>query len=112
MRKIEWTPDGVDSLNEILDYYLDRAGENIAKNIYMKIIKEIDLLEIEEMRTKQTQELKDIGIYNIYELTINPWKVYYKISDDNKRAFVLFILDGRRNLEEILISKVINNKNI
>jgi plasmid stabilization system protein ParE len=110
MRKINWTPDGVDSLNEILDYYRDKAGENIANNIYRKIIKEIDLLEIEEIRTKQTQELKDIGIYDVYELTVNPWKVYYKISDDNKKVFVLFILDGRRNLEEILISKVIDKK--
>ena len=110
MRKIEWTPDGIVSLNEILDYYCDRAGENVAKNIYTKILKEIELLEIEEIKTKQTQELKDIGIYGIYELTINPWKVYYKISDDNKRIFILFVLDGRRNLEEILISKVIDNK--
>ena len=107
MRKIDWTPDGIDSLNEILDYYRYRAGENVANNIYNKIIKEINLLEIEELKTKQTQELKDIGIYGIYELTINPWKVYYKISDDNKRAYILFVLDGRRNIEEILISKVI-----
>jgi hypothetical protein len=33
--------------------------------------------------------------------------VYYKISGDNKRVFILFVLDGRRNLEEILVSKVI-----
>ena len=90
MRNIEWTPDGIVSLNEILDYYLDRAGENVARNIYTKILKEIELLEIEEIKTKQTPELKDIGIYDVYELTINPWKVYYKISDDNKRAFILF----------------------
>jgi len=38
------------------------------------------------------------------------WKVYYKISDDNKRAYILFVLDGRRNFEAILISKVIDNK--
>ena len=92
MRKIEWTPDGVNSLNEILEYYHDRAGENVANNIYGKILKEIELLEVEEIRTKQTQELKDIGIYDVYELTINPWKVYYKISDDNKRVFILFVL--------------------
>jgi len=110
MRKIDWTPDGVNSLNEILEYYHDRAGEDVANNIYRKILKEIELLEIEEIRTKQTLELKDIGIYDVYELTINPWKVYYKISDDNKRVFILFVLDGRRNLEEILISKVIDNK--
>jgi len=110
MRKIEWTPDGVNSLNEIIEYYRDRAGENVANNIYRKILKEIELLEVEEIRTKQTLELKDIGIYDVYELTINPWKAYYKISDDNKSVFILFVLDGRRNLEEILISKVIDNK--
>ena len=110
MRKIDWTSDGINSLNEILDYYKHRSGENVANNIYDKIIQEINLLEIEELKTKQTQELKDIGIYDVFELTINPWKVYYKISDDNKRAYILFVLDGRRNIEEILISKVIDNK--
>jgi plasmid stabilization system protein ParE len=110
MRKIDWTPDGVDSLNENLEYYMDNAGENIANNIYEKIIKKIDLLENEKIKTKQVQELKDIGIFDIYELAINPWKVYYKISNDNRKVNILFILDGRRNIEEILISKVINNK--
>ena len=110
MRNIEWTTDGVDSLNEILEYYISKAGENTANNIYKKIMKEIELLEIEELKTKQTQELKDIGIFDVYELVINPWKVYYKIKNDNKKAYILFALDGRRNIEEILISKVIDNK--
>ena len=98
------------SLNEILEYYRDRAGENIANSIYDKIIRELELLELEEIKTKQTQELKDIGIFGVYELVIKPWKVYYKISSENKTIYILFILDGRRNLEEILISKVIDNK--
>ena len=110
MRKIEWTPDGIDSLNEILEYYRNRAGENISNAIYDKIIKEIELLESEKIKTKRTQELMDIGIYDVYELVIKPWKVYYKISGDNKKAYVLFVLDGRRNLEEILMSKVIDSK--
>jgi plasmid stabilization system protein ParE len=110
MRKIEWTPDGIDSLNEILEYYKDRTGENDANSIYDRIIKEIDLLELEEIKTKRTPELMDIGIFDVYELAIKPWKVYYKISSDNKRVFILFVLDGRRNLEEILVSKVIDNK--
>ena len=110
MRRIEWTPDGIDSLNEILEYYLDNAGENVANNIYNRIIKEIDLLEAEGIKTKQTQELKDIGIFDVYELVINPWKVYYKLRADNKKVYILFVLDARRNIEEILISKVIDNK--
>jgi plasmid stabilization system protein ParE len=110
VRKIEWTPDAIDSLNEILEYYRDRAGENISNTIYDKIIKEVELLELEELKTKRTQELMDIGIFDVYELVKRPWKVYYKISSDNKKAYVLFVLDGRRNLEEILMSKVIDSK--
>jgi plasmid stabilization system protein ParE len=110
VRKIEWTPDGINSLNEILEYYKDRAGENISNTIYDKIIKEVELLELEEIKTKRTQELMDIGIFDVYELVIKPWKVYYKISNDNKKAYVLFVLDGRRNLEEILMLKVIDSK--
>jgi len=110
LRKIEWTPDGIDSLNEILEYYMDRAGENISNSIYDKIIKKIELLELEKIKTKQSQDLKDIGIFDVYELVIKPWKVYYKLRDDNKKAYILFVLDGRRNLEEILMSKVIDNK--
>jgi hypothetical protein len=52
----------------------------------------------------------DIGIFDVYELVIKPWKVYYKISSDNKKAYILFVLDGRRNLEEILMLKVIDSK--
>jgi plasmid stabilization system protein ParE len=110
MRKIEWTPDGIDSLNEILEYYMYRAGENTANTIYEKIMKETELLKSEKIRTRQTQELKDIGITDVFELSINPWKIYYKIKKDNKKVYILFVLDSRRNIEEILISKVIDNK--
>jgi plasmid stabilization system protein ParE len=110
MRKIEWSPDAVHSLNEILEYYMDRAGENIANSIYNRIMKEIELLEVQEVRTKRAQELRDIGINDVYELVISPWKVYYKIIEENQKAYILFVLDGRRNIEEILISKIIDNK--
>ena len=110
MRTIEWTPDGVDSLNEILEYYKDRAGGNTADSIYDKIIKEIELLKMEKIKTRKTRELTDIGIYDVYELTVKPWKVYYKIRNDDKVICILFVLDSRRNLEEILMSKVIDSK--
>jgi plasmid stabilization system protein ParE len=110
MRKIEWTPDGVESINEIVEYYCLRAGENIARNIFNKINKEIELLAMEEIKTKISPELKDIGINDIYQLTINPWIVYYKINEENKKVKILLVLDGRRNIEKILISKVIDNK--
>jgi plasmid stabilization system protein ParE len=110
MRTIEWTPDGEESLNEIVEYYGMRAGENIARNIFNKINKEIEVLAMEEIKTRVSPELKDIGVNDIYQLSINPWIVYYKIDGENKKIKILLVLDGRRNIERILISKVIDNK--
>ena len=73
-------------------------------------MKEIETIENEKIKTKRYQELMDIGIFDVYEKTVNPWKIYYKVQNDNKLAFILFVLDGRRNIEEILISKVIESK--
>jgi plasmid stabilization system protein ParE len=109
MRKIEWTPDGVDSLNEILEYYRDKAGENIANTIYDKIIRKIELLAIEKIKTKQTQELKDIGVFDIYELVIRPWKVYYKINSGNKRAYILLKLKKPRPMAVVMYKRLCHN---
>jgi len=110
MRKIEWALDGVTSLNEILEYYMDNFGEKVSNNIYIKIINKIETIKNEKIKTKRCQELMDIGISDVYEIVANPWKVYYKIHKDNKIAYILFVLDTRRNIEEILISKVIDGK--
>jgi plasmid stabilization system protein ParE len=84
--------------------------KNMARKVFDKIVKEIELLTIDEIKTKVSPELKDIGINDIYQLTINPWIVYYKINEENKMVKILLILDGRRNIERILIDKVIDNK--
>jgi plasmid stabilization system protein ParE len=110
MRTIKWTPDGEESLTEIVEYYGMRAGEDVARNIFNKINKEIEFLATEEIRTRVSPELKDIGINDIYQLSIHPWIVYYKINDEKKEIKILLVLDGRRNIEKILISRVIDNK--
>ena len=110
MRDIEWAPDGVDSLNEILEYYMGTFGENVSGNIYTRIMKEIETIINEKIKTKRCQELMDIGIFDVYEIVVNPWKIYYKIQNDNKIGYILFVLDARRNIEEILIAKVIDHK--
>ncbi|MDR1904911.1 MAG: type II toxin-antitoxin system RelE/ParE family toxin [Treponema sp.] len=110
MREIAWTPDGEESFNEIVEYYGIRAGENVARKIFDKINKEIEFLAINEIKTKVSPELKDIGINDVYQLTINPWIVYYKINEEHTKVKILVVLDGRRNIERILIDKVIDNK--
>jgi hypothetical protein len=54
--------------------------------------------------------LVNIGINDIYELNINPWKIYYKILNGNKIISIQQIIDTRRNIEELLVNLVIEKK--
>ena len=82
----------------------------MSSSIYTKIMNKIETIKNEKIITKRCQELMDIGIYDVYKIVVNPYSIYYKILKDNKIGYILFILDTRRNIEEILISKVIDNK--
>jgi hypothetical protein len=44
------------------------------------------------------------------ELNINPWKVYYKVTNDNKIVSIRQIIDTRRNIEELLVNMIIEKK--
>jgi plasmid stabilization system protein ParE len=110
MREIIWAKHGEDAFNEILDYRTKNSGPINANKIYEKVIGEIELLKSERVTTRKSQELASIGINDIYELNINPWKIYYKILNGNKIISIQQIIDTRRNIEELLINLVIEKK--
>jgi toxin ParE1/3/4 len=52
--------------------------------------------------------LREFGINYIHQLNINPWIIFYKVK--NKKLEIISIIDGRRNLEEILYKKMLDGK--
>jgi plasmid stabilization system protein ParE len=110
MREIIWTKHGENAFNEILEYITKNSGKTNSNRVYEKVIREIELLKSERVKTRKSQELLDIGIDDVYEVHINPWKVYYKISNNNKTVSIQQIIDTRRNIEELLMNLVIEKK--
>ncbi len=105
---IIWSKDAGDELFEIVSYIKYRTGINAAKNIYSKIKTKIEKISDHPKSGKAVPELKDIGMNDIYQIIEGPWKIYYKI--EGNKILVLSVLDGRRNMEEILYKKVIDGK--
>ncbi|GMO21599.1 MAG: hypothetical protein Ta2B_00430 [Termitinemataceae bacterium] len=68
------------------------------------------MLKSERVTTRKSPELLEIGITDIFEINVKPWKIYYKILNDNKLISIQYILDTRRNIEEVLLNLVIENK--
>jgi plasmid stabilization system protein ParE len=110
MREIIWTKHGENAFNDILEYITKNSGPINSNKVYEKVIGEIELLKSERIITRKSPELVTIGIHDIYEININPWKVYYKILNDNKIISIQQIIDTRRNIEELLVNLVIEKK--
>jgi plasmid stabilization system protein ParE len=110
MREIIWTKHGANAFDEILDYITKNSGPINSAKVYEKIIGEIELLKSERVKTRKSQDLVNIGINDVYELNIKPWKVYYKIINDNKIVSIQQIIDTRRDIEELLVSLVLEKK--
>ena len=108
MKEIIITNDAEESFNEILKYIVIKSGISLAGKIYDRVIDKINLLGAVPFRGKVSEELKSVGITHIYELVETPWKIYYRLTP--RQVIILLVLDSRRNLEEVLIDKIINKE--
>ncbi len=60
-------------------------------------------------RGRVIPELLEFNILQYREIIIDPWRVVYKVIE--RHAFVMSVLDSRRNIEDILLDRLINHKN-
>jgi toxin ParE1/3/4 len=105
---ILWSKDAADDFFEIISYIKYNSSMTQAVKIYDKIIKSIDILSTLPNSGKIVDELTTIGINEIHEIVERPWRIFYRI--EGNTVYILSILDGRRNIEEILYKKVIDGK--
>lgn len=107
-REIIWSLDASEELVEIIEYIKNQSGSNIANNIYKKIITKIEhLIEFPNIGRK-VSELESVGHTEYYEIIESPWRIFYRFTESE--ILIISILDGRRNIEEILYKKLIHRK--
>jgi plasmid stabilization system protein ParE len=56
-------------------------------------------------RGRVVPELAAVGIHTYRELVVTPWRIIYRIS--GQVVYVLAVLDGRRNLEDVLLDRLV-----
>jgi plasmid stabilization system protein ParE len=110
VREIIWAKHGENAFDDILKYIIENSGSMNANKVYDEIMGKIELLKSERVTTRKSQELSEIGINDVFEINVKPWKIYYKIVNGNKLISIQYILDTRRNVEEVLLNLVIENK--
>ena len=103
--RIEWAPAAIDDLDEILEFIAVREGIDVALHIYAKIIARVDTLTTHPTRGRIVPELKESGIKDYREPILRPYRVFFRVM--GRVVGIVGVLDGRRDLEELLLNRVL-----
>jgi addiction module RelE/StbE family toxin len=91
-------------LNEIVSYIANDSIQN-ALNVFERLQNRVYSLNKMPERGRYVPELLEKNIRDYKELIESPWRIIYKIGED--KVDVLTIIDGRRNLQVVLMEKLI-----
>lgn len=95
-------------INEISEVIVSRFAEDDLDEIVEKVILEFEenVMSLKEYPKsgRIVPELEKQGILQYRELIQGYYRIIYEISDD--KVIVHTIIDGRRNFEDIIISKL------
>jgi addiction module RelE/StbE family toxin len=101
-----WSNIAENDLKNIIEYIGDDRPANASK-ILKNIKQKVSSLYTFPERGRIVPELRDQGILQYRELVISPWRILYRISENN--VFALSVLDSRRNIEDILLKRLTNS---
>ena len=102
--RIQWTEAAVRDLEELISYIAADSPLN-AERILDKLEKRAQTLESTPVRGRVVPELAHFGIRNWRELNVKPYRIIYRIDEDTVN--VLAVLDGRRDLQDLLLERLI-----
>ena len=98
-----WTKTAEQDLGAIIDY-IARDSHERALDILDTIRTTASSLASLPDRGRIVPELKVHGISTYRELVISPWRLIFRTEE--KSVIILTVIDGRRNLEDILLDRL------
>ena len=105
--QVVWASVAEHDLREIVGSISVESPGNALK-IFQKIKEIASSLYTHPERGRIVPELQDQGISHYRELIIPPWRLIYRIA--KHEIYVLSVIDSRRNVEDILLKRLIQKK--
>jgi len=105
---IKWTAPAREDVNEIIDY-ISKTNINYAVKILDNIEENVKNLDMYPERYRVVPELEKYGYLLYREIIVEYWRIIYKVENDF--VYIMLVIDGRRNLEDLLLKKMILRKN-
>ena len=104
--RVRWAEAAVRDLEELVSYITADSPIN-AERILDKLKGRAGTLESAPSRGRVVPELAHFGLRSWRELIVKPYRIIYRI--DESPVNVLAVLDGRRELEDLLLERLIRD---
>jgi len=98
--KLFLVSDAEEDIFDIFNYVSDNDSETIANKLLSELEKVCGNLSKFPERGHIPPELESIGVFDFREIHYKPYRIIYRIIEKN--VYIHCILDGRRNLGELL----------
>ena len=97
---VQLTDDAARDLEEIRDYIDRHDSPSRTDHVLGRLEKAFSNLSEHPQRGSYPKELLDIGIREYREVFFKPYRIIYRINENN--VYVLVIVDGRRDMRALL----------
>lgn len=101
---VEWAVTARNDLEAISAYIAADSPVNALK-VVERIEARVDALSSLPMRGRVVPELSWHSVMSFHELFERPWRLIYRI--ESRQVFIVSVLDGRRNLEDLLLDRFV-----
>ncbi len=102
--RVLWTETAIRDLEGLIDYIASDAPINAGK-ILSQLQSKAESLNIAPERGRLVPELLRHGLAVWRELIVKPYRILYRI--EGKTVYVLAVLDSRRDLEDLLLERLV-----
>lgn len=99
-----WAAGAEADLLGIIDFIALERPE-VARELLRKLKAAAARLERTPERGRFLPELQAQGIARYCELVVASWRIIYRV--DGRRVYVLAVIDSRRNIEDLLLARLI-----
>ncbi len=102
---VHLTQDAANDLETIYDYIFDHDSPTKADYVIGEIEKKFGKLSVFPERGAFPAELLSLGVVEYREVYFKPYRIIYRIV--NNKVYVMLIADGRRNLQNLLLRRLL-----
>ena len=101
--KVLWTDAAQTDLETIVDFIAEEDLRN-ARRVLERLEKRARALRRFPERGRVVSEMRTLDVFLYRELIERPWRMIYRF--DDKRVYVLAVLDSRRELTSLLLERL------